>query len=188
MTQMVTISATKQHGWTVMGMLVVMGAAAAGALLFAYVFQSIEARQAIPWYVCTLMLIPVGFGLTAINKLNELHADREGMTRDEKRRLEGIVDEKLRQIYLAISFYVLAAIVSLGVVLIGKEVPGALAWGVPVIGGFLFICIVSIGFLLAQIAEVSKFVGHLKDRKDRRKQKRKLRARTGTKLADQARH
>ncbi len=161
-----------------MGALVVMGAAAAGALLFAYVFQTTEARQAIPWYVCSLMLIPVGIGLSAINKLNDLHSNPDGLNRDERRRLSGIVDEKLRQMYLAISFYVVAAFVSLGVVLVGKDLPVVLSWGVPLIGGFLFICILSIGFLLAQIAEAHKFVGRLKNRKESQKNKRKLRSRT----------
>ncbi len=162
-----------------MGALVVMGAAAAGALLFAYVFQTTESRQAIPWYVCSLMLIPVGIGLSAINKLNDLHSNNDGLNRDERRRLTGIVDEKLRQMYLAISFYVIAAFASLGVVLVGKDLPAVLSWGVPLIGGLLFICILSIGFLLAQIAEAHKFVGKLKNRKESQRNKRKLRARTG---------
>lgn len=166
-------------GWTAIGACVILGAALFGALAASLIFSTSTLSESLPWIIVTVMLIPMGFAVTTWIKLNDLHAEPEGLSRDENRRLSGIVDEKLRQVYIGIAFYIGSVLFTLFVIFVGDKNPSLLAWGVPVIGGLLAISLTSVGFLLAQIREVSKFVGTLKRRKESRKSKEKLRKRTG---------
>ncbi len=167
------------RGWTVIGMFVVLGSAAVGALAASFVLKVSPGEFSVPWLIVTAMLIPMGFAVTTWVKLNDLHADCEGLNRDERRRLSHIVDEKLRQVHIGIAFYIVSALFSLFLIMVGNNSPSILAWAVPTLGGLLAISLSSIGFLLAQIREVSGFLGHLKVRVAARKNKSKLRKRLG---------
>lgn len=160
-------------------MFVVLGSAAIGALAASFVLEVSQNDFSVPWLIVTAMLIPMGFAGTVWVKLNDLHADCEGLNREEKRRLGAIVDEKLRQVYIGIVFYIASALFALFLIVIGKNSPIMLSWAVPILGGLLAISLSSIGFLLAQIREVSKFLGILKERVAARKNKAKLRKRLG---------
>lgn len=164
----------KSGGWTVIGMFVVFGAAAFGALAASFVLKVSAGDFSVPWLIVSAMLIPMAFAGTAWMKLNDLHADREGLNREEKRRLSRIVDEKLRQVYIGIAFYIVSAMFALFVIIVGNNSPSILSWAVPALGGLLAISLSSVGFLLAQLREVSGFLGKLKDRVSARKSKERL--------------
>jgi len=169
----------KSAGWTVIGMCVVLGAAVIGALAASFVLKVSPNEFSVPWLIVSAMLIPMGFAITAWVKLNDLHSDCDGLNREERRRLGHIVDEKLRQVHVGIAFYIAAALFALFLILVGKSSPSILSWAVPVLGGLLAISLSSIGFLLAQLREVSRFLGKLKARVAARNNKAKLRKRLG---------
>lgn len=166
-------------GWTIIGMFVVLGSAAIGALAASFVLNVSPNDFSVPWLIVTAMLIPMGFAVTSWVKLNDLESDCEGLNRDERRRLGHIVDEKLRQVYIGITFYVISALFALFLIMVGNNSPAILAWAVPALGGLLAISLSSIGFLLAQLREVSRFLTVLKERQAARKHKAKLRKRLG---------
>ncbi|OZC36744.1 hypothetical protein B9Q17_08150 [Marinobacter vinifirmus] len=164
-------------GWTTIGIFVVLGAATGGALLASFALRISPNDFSVPWFILSAMLIPMAFAITAWMKLNDLHSDSEGLNRDEKRRLSHIVEEKLRQVHIGIAFYVVSALFSLFLMMVGGDSQSILSWAVPVLGGLLAISLSSIGFLLAQLREVSKFLAMLKDRNAARRSKAKLRKR-----------
>ncbi|WP_417522271.1 hypothetical protein [Marinobacter sp.] len=160
-------------------MFVVLGSAGFGALAASFVMQVSPSVLSVPWYIVTAMLIPMGMAVTFWLKLNDLQADCDGLNREERRRLGYIVEEKLRQVQVGMAFYIVSALFALFLIMIGNNSPAVLSWAIPTLGGLLAISLSSIGFLLAQLREVSQFLVTLKDRLRARKSKAKLKKRLG---------
>lgn len=166
-----------QSGWTAIASLVVIISAGCGAVLFDQLYEFAGNGLSKAWLTTTLILLPFGVAVQCLWKLFELYAPDGNLTRRERDRLKGIVDEKVRQIIIAITFYVITAAISIIVFWLGASKPIVLASGMPIVGGLLAISLVSLGFLVSEMRHVSRFKGTLKQRDSEREQRAKLRTR-----------
>ncbi|BGE57104.1 TPA: hypothetical protein L5Y18_006275 [Pseudomonas aeruginosa] len=99
-----------QSGWTGVGVLAVVLSAAMGALLAHYIVSSFDRTTApvVQWGLLTVFLLPMGFALQLWSNLNSLR-ETKGLSGSERRRVRETVSEKIRQVQIALSFYMLSA-------------------------------------------------------------------------------
>ncbi|VXC94596.1 conserved membrane hypothetical protein [Pseudomonas sp. 8Z] len=102
----------KQGGWTGIGVLAVVLSAAMGALLAHYIVSSFDRTTApvVQWGLLTVFLLPMGFAIQLWVNLNSIR-ETKGLSGSERRRIRVTVSEKTRQAQIALSFYMLSAII-----------------------------------------------------------------------------
>lgn len=166
-----------EQGWSAIGFMVVLAAGAFGYLLFKGAMSYLNGPFTPPWYMFTLLLLPVGVSFQSLFKLHELNSPPEGLNRRERQRLGSMVSDKERQLYIGLAFYVLTAVFTVFVFWFGSAGSPIVSWGLPIVGALLGICLASLGFMAAEMREVSKFIGLVQQRERDRANVRKLRKR-----------
>ncbi|MFI8735822.1 hypothetical protein ACIGKM_07890 [Ectopseudomonas toyotomiensis] len=161
----------KQDGWTGIGVLAVVLSAAIGALLAHYIVSSFDRTTApvVQWGLLTVFLLPMGFAIQLWSNLNGIR-ETKGLSGSERRRIRETVSEKVREVQIALSFYMVSAIV----IAFGLWFSPA-SWkvyhAVTVYTGLsLGISIASFFLMLHEWREVSSFKGRVFERSARRKQ------------------
>lgn len=101
-----------QSGWTGIGALAVVLSAAMGALLAHYILSSFDQTTApvVQWGLLTVFLLPMGFAIQLWVNLNGIR-ETKGLSGSERRRIRNTVAEKIRQVQIALSFYIVSAMV-----------------------------------------------------------------------------
>lgn len=162
---------TKQRGWTGLGTLAVIVSAAIGALAAHYIVSSFDQSTppVVQWGLLTVFLLPMGFAIQLWVILNGLR-ETKGLSGSERRRIHITVMEKIRQVQIAISFYVFSAvIIAFGLLLSPASWPAYHA--VTVFTGLsLGISTASIFLILHEWREVSSFKSKVFERGVRNKQ------------------
>lgn len=102
----------KQLGWTGMGVLAVLLSAAIGGLAAHYIVLSADksAAPVVQWGLLTIFLLPIGFATQLWNLLGSLK-ETKGLSGSEKRRLTLTIAAKHRQLFIAIAFYAVSAVI-----------------------------------------------------------------------------
>ncbi|MHC3749344.1 hypothetical protein ACYKDZ_10710 [Stutzerimonas stutzeri] len=102
----------KQGGWTGTGVLAVVLSAAMGALLAHYIVASFDRTTApvVQWGLLTVFLLPMGFAIQLWVNLNSIR-ETKGLSGSERRRIRETVSEKIRQVQIALTFYLVSAII-----------------------------------------------------------------------------
>lgn len=155
----------KQQGWTGLGFLAVLVAAAMGALATHFFLLSADQSSppTIQWGMLTVFLLPLGFATQLWWNLNSLR-EIKGITESERRRVKATVGAKRRQIQCAICFYVCSAsLIAIGLFLS----PGnwAVYKVVTTFTGVSFsVSICSFFLILSEIKEVSDFKSGVHER------------------------
>lgn len=100
-----------QGGWTGLGVLAVVLSAAMGALLAHYIVSSFDQTTppVVQWGLLTVFLLPMGFAIQLWVNLNSIR-ETKGLSGSERRRIKVTVAEKVRQVQIALSFYMLSAL------------------------------------------------------------------------------
>lgn len=161
----------KQYGWSGAGVLAVILSASIGALAAHYIVSSFDKSTppVVQWGLLTIFLLPIGFAIQLWTNLNNLR-EINGLSGSERRRIRETVKGKIRQVQIAISFYVLSAIViSFGLLMSPSN------WRVyhlvTVFTGFsLGVSTASIFLILHEWREVSNFKGLVFERSSKNKQ------------------
>ena len=161
----------KKDGWTGIGVLAVVLSASIGALLAHYIVSSFDRTTApvVQWGLLTVFLLPMGFAIQLWSNLNGIR-ETKGLSGSERRRISETVSEKVREVQIALSFYMVSAIV----IAFGLWFSPA-SWkvyhAVTVYTGLsLGISIASFFLMLHEWREVSSFKGRVFERSARRKQ------------------
>jgi hypothetical protein len=166
------ISVNLQEGWTAFGALCLVIAAACGALAFAALLPVIlEGKAAIPWAFISIFLLPITFSVQLLFKLTDLK-DQKELSRDERRRLAVIVDEKLRQIKISIIFYVFSSAFIACFFMLADGNRALFSSALIIAGGLLGITLVSIGFIFNETQSVTDFKAQLQNRETEKKRQR----------------
>lgn len=138
--------------------------AAVGAIAFCYLAKWVNLSGPLPWGILTVVLLPVGFAMQLLNKLNDAR-ELEGLTRSEERRLRAILDIKVRDSWLIIGFCTLAAVVIAILFWLISTEHGAAQRNLTVVGALIGLMIWSIGSIAAGFKELAKFRGAISSRK-----------------------
>lgn len=160
-----------QGGWTGIGALAVVISAAMGALMAHYIVSSFDQTTApvVQWGLLTVFLLPMGFAIQLWGNLNSIR-ETKGLSGSERRRIRETVAEKVRQVQIALSFYMLSAmLIAFGLWL------SPTSWGVyhavTVFTGLsLGISISSFFLMLHEWREISNFKSKVFERSARKKQ------------------
>lgn len=161
----------KQDGWTGIGALAVVLSAAMGALLAHYIVSSFDRATApvVQWGLLTVFLIPMGFAVQLWTNLNGIR-ETKGLSGTERRRIRVTVTEKVRQVQIALSFYMASAII-IAFGLWFSPASWTVYHAVTVYTGLsLGISIASFFLMLHEWREVSNFKGRVFERSAHRKQ------------------
>lgn len=162
---------TNQRGWTGIGVLAVVVAAAIGALTAHYIVSSFDQSTppVVQWGLLTVFLLPMGFAIQLWVNLNGLR-ETKGLSGSERRRIKQTVIEKIRQVQIALCFYVCSAIlISFGLLL--SPANWQIYHLVTVFTGLsLGISTASIFLILHEWKEISAFKSTVFERASRNKQ------------------
>ncbi len=163
----------RQDGWTLAAVLGVIASAAIGAYCFDFLLKLVpnDVQITVPWVLITLFILPLTFAVQLLIKTWEIN-DEENLSRDEKRRLKVIVDEKIRQIWMAIIYYVLGAVVVAALFVFSSADQNLFRVTIQLTGGLLAISVFSVFLILSETHKLSKFRTKLKARADERKRQR----------------
>lgn len=161
----------RQGGWTGIGALAVVLSAAIGALLAHYIVSSFDQTTApvVQWGLLTVFLLPMGFAIQLWVNLNSIR-ETKGLSGNERRRIRQTVSEKIRQVQIALSFYMLSAmLIALG--LWFSPASWQVYHVVTVFTGLsLGISIASFFLMLHEWREISDFKAKIFERSSRKKQ------------------
>ena len=156
-----------QQGWTAAGALGTILSAAVGSIAFEHLMRLIphESALATPWVLVSLFLLPATFCIQLLLKLWDLK-ELDGLSRREKSRLKQIIDEKTRQLFIAIGYYVLSAVFVVAMFLFTSNEPHLFKVSIVTTGGLLGISLFSIGLIFSETKNVADFRAELKERSE----------------------
>lgn len=161
----------KQGGWTGLGVLAVVLAAAIGGLAAHYIVSSFDQSTppVVQWGLLTVFLLPMGFAIQLWVSLNGLR-ETKGLSGSERRRIATTVSEKIRQVQIALCFYVFSAVViAFGLLL--SPTSWKVYHAVTVFTGLsLGISTSSIFLILHEWREISQFKSKVFERSSKNKQ------------------
>lgn len=154
----------KCSGWTALGAVAILASAIIGGLAFS-ALVSLDGEHPVgsPWYVTGILFMPVAFLIQLLLKLIPLK-NTKGLSRSERRRLEAIVEAKIRQVWIGIIFCIISTVFSVLVFVSKGQGDFFYIVGMIVIGGFLGITICILVLLINEISKVHRFVETVKER------------------------
>ncbi|WP_275628800.1 hypothetical protein [Pseudomonas sp. 273] len=161
----------RQQGWSGLGAMAVILSAAIGALAAHYIVSSFDQNTppVVQWGLLTVFLLPMGFAIQLWTSLNGIR-ETKGLSGNERRRIRVTIDGKIRQVQIAICFYVLSAmVIAFGLLLSPRSWP--IYHIVTVFTGMsLGISTASIFLILHEWREISSFKSKVFERSVRKKQ------------------
>jgi hypothetical protein len=162
-----------QKGWTLWGALFLIIAAVSGSLAFTALLLVIPEGKTVivPWAMVSIFLLPITFSVQLFFKLTELK-DQKELSRDERRRLATIVDEKLRQIKISILFYIVSALFIACSFMLADSNHALFNSALIIAGGLLGITLASVGLIFSETQSVTDFKSKIQNRETERKRQR----------------
>jgi phosphate/sulfate permease len=160
-------------GTAAISLLALLLCVAVGALSFYGLLKMIPSNTTllVPWAMIAVLLLPLTFNYQVLTKLHDVR-DISGINREEKRRLQNIVAEKIAILRIIILLIVLsAALMGLGLMLFGSD-PIKFSWVIPVMGGAFAFSLFSISLALNYSNEVAAFKTKVLD-KEKKKENQK---------------
>jgi MFS family permease len=161
----------QQRGWTGVGALAVVLSAAIGALLAHYLVSSFDQSTppVVQWGLLTVFLLPIGFATHLWVNLNSLR-ETKGLSGSERRRIRATVAEKVRQVQIALGFYMVSAVI----IAFGLWFSPS-SWKIYHLvtiftGMSLGMSVSSFFLILQEWKEISNFKGKIHERSSRNKQ------------------
>lgn len=174
-------------GWSRMGFIGILLAAVIGWHLFEYLASLIPASKinpSIPFVLITLLFSPFVYCTQYYFKLIDLKSVT-GISDSEKRRLLIIIDEKVSQLRVALSFYVLAAATTAILIFLVSNNPTYFKNSMKFIGALFSVSIFSLALIHYETNELGNFKANLKNRATKKKNKSDhLKQLTRTKIDD----
>ena len=163
-----------QDGWTGFGILGAILSAAIGALGFAGLMHLVpaEASVATPWVLVSLFILPLTYCVQLLFKIFDLK-ELGGLSKNEKRRLKPIINGKTRQLFIAIIYYVLSAVLVVTLLFFSSDNQDLVKYIIVFIGGLLGVSIFSMALIFMEIKELTDFKAKIKQRSDDKKSQRK---------------
>jgi magnesium-transporting ATPase (P-type) len=143
-------------------------------------------KPVMPITLFGLLLIPITITTNLIFKLNDTKK-LKGLNRDEKRRLEPIVDIKIFRLYVLIAIYLISA-ATIAILFFGSSLPSAapyLKYILIATGVCLAFALCNSIFSIADTKRTSDFEAKITNRSIERKAKTALLKRLQTKTPDQ---
>ncbi|MFT6331217.1 MAG: putative membrane protein [Bermanella sp.] len=162
----------QQAGWTLYGAIGMIVFAGIGAFSFEFLLRFVlnDSTLASPWVLISVFLGPLTFCVQLFLKVLDLR-EQEGLNRDEKRRLEFIINGKIRQIYAAIAFYLVSASIVGALFTFMTFDINLFKYSVIICGALLGMSIFSTYLIFNEINDLAKFKAKLKDRSTAAKNK-----------------
>jgi len=169
------IPAHIQRGWTAFGAIGTIIAAGVGALAFEGLMRLIPigANVATPWVLVSLFSLPLAYCVQLLLKIWGLK-EQNGLSREEKRRLEKIIKGKARQLTIAIFCYVLFAFIIAILFFLSSSNPALFSPSILITGGFLGISIFSMGLIFSEMEELYAFKAKLANKATKNIKKNEL--------------
>lgn len=164
----------QRAGGIILGLLALLCLCLLGGYGFGLLTKYIDpAKQLVPVALTSILIAPIGLIAQAISKYGEIKKVK-GLSRDEQRRLDEIVDPKRQALFGRLGFFMLAtaAVATLFYVATLKDLPfNAPLWALRFTGFILVYAVVSsikIYFDLAKIQDYeTKVTRRMEDRKSR---------------------
>jgi len=162
-----------QDGWTGFGILGAILSSVIGALSFAGLMRLIpaEASVATPWVLVSLFILPLTYCVQLLFKIFDLK-ELSGLSKNEKRRLNPIINGKTRQLFIAIIYYVLSAVLVVTLLFFSSDNQELVKYIIVFIGGLLGVSIFSMALIFMEMKELTDFKATIKQRSDDKKNQR----------------
>ncbi len=164
---------SNQKGWAGFGVLGVILSAVIGALCFAGIMHLISAGASVvtPWVLASLFILPLTCCVQLLFKIFDLKELR-GLSKNEKRRLKPIINGKTRQLFIAILYYVLSAVLVVTLLFFSSDNQDLVKYIIVFIGGLLGVSIFSMALVFIEMKELTDFKAKIKQRADDKKNQR----------------
>jgi MFS family permease len=165
-----------QRGWTMFGVIGVIASAILGAFGFEVLLRLIpqDVQIAVPWVIVSLFLLPFTLCIQLVLKLWELK-EQDDISREERRRLNSIIDGKTRQFFIAIIYYVLSAVIVVVLFIFLANDTELFKMAIKITCALLGISIFSVYLILLEMKEISYFKAKIVERaRSKEKQKSAL--------------
>jgi len=162
-----------EQGWTGYGILGAILSASIGALVFSGLMRLIpaEASVATPWVLVSLFILPLTYCVQLLFKIFDLK-ELQGLSKSEKRRLKTIINGKTRQLFIAIIYYVLSAVLVVTLLFFSSDNQEFVRSITVLIGSLLGISIFSMALVFIEMKELTDFKAQIKQRADDKKSQR----------------
>ena len=138
--------------------------ASIGALAFWYLGSTINLTGGLPWGILSVILIPAGFASQLLTKLYDAK-ELEGLTQREETRLRLIIGRKVKDTWLTIGFYVIAAATIAILFWLIPSDPSIAHRALALVGGLIGLMIWTFSPIAAGFGELSRFRSLVASRK-----------------------
>jgi hypothetical protein len=158
------------------GVIGVIASAIIGAFGFEVLLRLIPkgAQIAVPWVIVSLFLLPFTLCVQLVLKLWELK-EQDDISRDERRRLNSLIKGKTRQLFIAIIYYVLSAVIVVALFVFIPNDVELFKVAIKITGILLGVSMFSIYLILLEMEEIADFKAKIVERaRSKEKQKSAL--------------
>ena len=162
-----------QVGWTRYGVLGLILSTITGVLSFGALVRFVPdgATISTPYIFISLFILPLAFCVQLLFKVWDLK-EQDGLSREEKRRLNPIIEGKSRQIFIAIIYCILSPVIIAAMFFFSSFDAGLFKAAIVITGGLLGITIFSIIIIFLEMKELVNFKAKIKQRSDEKKKQR----------------